>query len=41
MQISLYNMQIGEERVHSDSDRPIREESTNPFNESVIETKHR
>ena len=29
-----------EEAVHFDGDYPIREETTNPINESVMETKH-
>ena len=33
-------VQIREEAIHSDGNRPIREETTNPFNESVMETKH-
>ena len=33
-------MLIGEEAIHSEGNRPIREETTNPFNESVMETKH-
>ena len=38
---SIYGVQIGEETVHSDGNSPIREETTNPINESVMETKHR
>ena len=38
---SIDGVQIREEVVHSDSNRPIREETANPFNESVMETKHR
>ena len=34
-------VQIREEAVHSDGSRPIREKTMNPFNESVMETKHR
>ena len=32
---------IEEEAIHSDGNRPIIEETTNPINESVMETKHR
>ena len=32
-------VQIGEEAVHSDGNQPIREETTNPISESVMETK--
>ena len=38
---SIDRVQMGEEAVHSDGSRPIREETTNPINESVMETKHR
>ena len=38
---SIDRVQIGEEAVLSDGNRPMREETTNPFNESVMETKHR
>ena len=38
---SIYWMQIREEAVDSDGDQLIREEATNPFNESVEETKNR
>ena len=38
---SIDRVQIGEEAVHSDGNGPIREETTNPINESVMETKHR
>ena len=31
---SIDGVQIGEEAIHSDGNRPIREETTNPFNES-------
>ena len=37
---SIDGVEIGEEAVHSDGNQPIREETTNPFNESVMETKH-
>ena len=33
-------MQFKEEAIHSYGNRPIREETTNPFNEIVMETKH-
>ena len=32
---------VSKEAVHSDGNQPIREESINPFNESLMETKHR
>ena len=38
---SIDGVQIGEEAVHSDGNWPVREETTNPINESLIETKHR
>ena len=38
---SIDRVKIGEEAVHSDRSQPIREETTNPINESVMETKHR
>ena len=38
---SIDGVQVGEEAVQSDENRPIRGETTNPFNESVMETKHR
>ena len=38
---SIDRMQTGEEAVHSDGNGPIREETTNPVNESLIDTKHR
>ena len=37
---SIDGVQIREEAVHFDGNRPIREETTNPINESVMETKH-
>ena len=38
---SIDVVQIGEEAVHYDGNGPIREETTDPINESVIETKYR
>ena len=38
---SIDRVQIGEEAIQSDGNWPIREETTNPINKSVIETKHR
>ena len=38
---SIDRVQIGEEAFHSDGHRLIIEETTNPINESVRETKHR
>ena len=38
---SIDRVQIGEEAIHSDGNRPIREETTNPINESVMENKRR
>ena len=38
---SIERVQIREEAVHSDGNQPIRKETINPFNESVMETKHR
>ena len=38
---SIDGVQIRADAVHSDGNRPIREETTNSFNESVMETKHR
>ena len=37
---SIDRVQTGEEAIHSDGNQPIREETTNLFNESVMETKH-
>ena len=37
---SIDGVQIREEALHSDGNRPIREKTMNPFNESVMETKH-
>ena len=34
-------VQIREEAVRSEGNRAIIDETTNPFNESVMETKHR
>ena len=38
---SIDEVQTGEEAIHSDGNRLIGEETTNPFNESMMETKHR
>ena len=38
---SIDGLRIKEKAVHSDGNRPIREETTNPMNESVAETKQR
>ena len=38
---SIDGVQIGEKAIHSDGNRPIREETTNSINDSVMETKHR
>ena len=38
---SIDGVKIREDPVEPDGNRPIREETANPFNESVVETKHR
>ena len=40
VEVSIDRVQIGEEAIHSDGNLPIREETTNPINESLIETKN-
>ena len=36
-----HGIEIREEAIHSDGNRPITEETTNPINENLIENKHR